>query len=370
MLGYKITEENRQKAKEHLENCGLVAIHLRDQDPLRPTAVGVDVFQRDPFTFITYPASPIIKPTKSLSESIEHGVVPETEVDEEESSSEGQAAPENFDTNESIIPFCKSRLLDIMKLLGTEVDPSDEQYYEERFLTAEMQFTMMEEIFPNLKKHCTVERLQYWVGKAKVWGERKRKTIGGKSQYVRRVWVVKKDFRKFLNASSDSVSSYWHRLQNESNFITIGYVRKSQTSEVDSTRVRLLQMMIEKLYFKMKCEEVYASPYCSASEPILERDSPPSEEIMSALRGCNGFIADLTRRLHHTQKKIRLAIIDYAGLSTSPVEISNFLKSFPNIKEIAVDHGRSIEILTRHQLLKEGKAEKFDCRTGPIRRSS
>lgn len=143
-----------------------------------------------------------------LSKSVEHGVPHETGVDEEENPSEGTAYPENVDAGGLIVPFCKSRVLDTLKLLGTNVGPSDEQYYEERFLTAEMQFTMMEEIFPNLKKHCTVERLQYWVGKAKVWGERKRKTISGKSQYVRRVWVVKKDLRKFLSASSDSVSSY------------------------------------------------------------------------------------------------------------------------------------------------------------------
>lgn len=197
-------------------------------------------------------------------------------------------------------------MLDTLKLLGTNVGPSDEQYYEERFLTAEIQFTMMEEIFPNLKKHCTVERLQYWVGRAKVWGERKRKTISGKSQYVQRVWVVKKDFRKFLSASSDSVTSYWHRLENESNFITIGYVRKSPTSEVANIRICLLQLMKEKLYFKMKYEEVYASPCCSASEPILERDSPPSEEIMSALRGCNECVAHLTKEweaISHFQRR-------------------------------------------------------------------
>ncbi|RCH94734.1 hypothetical protein CU098_011549 [Rhizopus stolonifer] len=49
VLGYKFNDENKQRAKKQLQKCGLVAIHLRDQDPMRPTAIGLDVFERDPF---------------------------------------------------------------------------------------------------------------------------------------------------------------------------------------------------------------------------------------------------------------------------------------------------------------------------------
>ncbi|ORE01274.1 hypothetical protein BCV72DRAFT_236725 [Rhizopus microsporus var. microsporus] len=127
--------------------------------------------------------------------------------------------------------------------------------------------------------------------------------------------------------------------------------------------------MIDKLYFRMKCEEVYVSPCCFANEPILERDSPTPDHLLSVIKGCNGGITDLTKRIHYTQKHIRLAIIDYAGLSTSPSDIRKFLDTYPNIKEIAIDHGKSIEILAQHQLLERNDAEKFNCRPSPVQRS-
>ncbi|KAI9022137.1 hypothetical protein CLU79DRAFT_751352 [Phycomyces nitens] len=34
---------------------------------MRPTAIGLDVFQRDPFTFVTYPSTPTLMPTDFFS---------------------------------------------------------------------------------------------------------------------------------------------------------------------------------------------------------------------------------------------------------------------------------------------------------------
>ncbi|KAI9284660.1 hypothetical protein BC943DRAFT_361004 [Umbelopsis sp. AD052] len=37
---------------------------------------------------------------------------------------------------------------------------------------------------------------------------------------------------------------------------------------------------------------------------------------------------DLTSRVHKTQMGVRLVIIDYAGLSTSPEDIQRFLRTY------------------------------------------
>ncbi|KAI8971779.1 hypothetical protein BDF20DRAFT_886434 [Mycotypha africana] len=74
--------------------------------------------------------------------------------------------------------------------------------------------------------------------------------------------------------------------------MTIGYARKSPTKETDASRTRLLQLMIDKLYYRMKCEEVYVSPCCFADEPILECDSPASDHLFADIKGCNGSITD------------------------------------------------------------------------------
>lgn len=83
---------------------------------------------------------------------------------------------------------------------------------------------------------------------------------------------------EFLVESTNSISAYWDNGKNEVYFITIGYVRTSPTKEEnDASRARFLQNTVDKLYYRMKCEEVYVSPGCFADdEPILEGNFPVS----------------------------------------------------------------------------------------------
>jgi hypothetical protein len=48
--------------------------------------------------------------------------------------------------------------------------------------------------------------------------------------------------------------------------------------------------MIDKLYFRGKCEEVYISPCCLVNQPILERDFPKANEALASWKGCQGDI--------------------------------------------------------------------------------
>ncbi|ORY90362.1 hypothetical protein BCR43DRAFT_518836 [Syncephalastrum racemosum] len=68
-----MNEENRKKAKEHLREAGLQAIHLRGKDPTRPTAIGTDVLVRDPFTYVTYPDFPVISPKNTTEFNVGAG---------------------------------------------------------------------------------------------------------------------------------------------------------------------------------------------------------------------------------------------------------------------------------------------------------
>ncbi|GAA5813351.1 hypothetical protein MFLAVUS_006829 [Mucor flavus] len=67
MPRYKPNDENRQKAKKQLKKSGFITIHIRDQDPMRPTTIGLDVLERDPSAFVTYPPSPTLLPTNCSS---------------------------------------------------------------------------------------------------------------------------------------------------------------------------------------------------------------------------------------------------------------------------------------------------------------
>ncbi|KAI8047843.1 uncharacterized protein B0P05DRAFT_565257 [Gilbertella persicaria] len=402
VLGYKPNDpEERKKAKEHLEKSGLIAVHIRNHDPFQPMAIGINVHERDPFKFISYPDSPTMPPT-DLPDNIDDHDGNDNNGNNDDSNNSGSDDSNNSgsddsnnsgsdDSNSSIyknnnsnngskdrskkrklddtvIPFCKDRLLNLMKEIATDENPLNDKCYSKQFLTAKDQYQLMCSVFPHLKNHCSVYQLQYWIGQAKIWGKSTR-SRKNQRELGRNLWVVDEQLRAFVTDTSDSVKAYWKYLQHDTKYITIGYARKSPTDETKESRIRLLQLMVNKLYFRGKCEEVFVSPICKADQPILERDSPKQDDLLLHLKGSHGDISDLVARVHFSQKPFRLVIIDYAGLSTSPNDIRIFLKQCSNIKEIVVDHGSSFEILSRFDLLKNMDLEKFKCRHANVKRS-
>ncbi|GAA5798142.1 hypothetical protein HPULCUR_003542 [Helicostylum pulchrum] len=189
-------------------------------------------------------------------------------------------------------------------------------------------------VFPRLENHCNVNQLQYWIRQANIWGKSGRSRKNQRKP-GRNLWVVDEQLRAFVMDTSDSVKAYWKYLQHDTKYITIGYARKSPTDETKESRIRLLQLMVNKLYFRGKCEEVFVSPICKADQPILERDSPKQDDLLLHLRGSHG---------------------DISGTSS-------------NIKEVVVDRGSSFEILSCFDLLKNNDLEKFKCRHANVKRS-
>ncbi|KAG1443100.1 hypothetical protein G6F56_010797 [Rhizopus delemar] len=343
-------------------------------------AIVINVHERDPFKFISYPDSPTI-PSIDLPDNIDDHDGNDNNDDSNNSNSDDSnistyknntSNNSNKDRskkrklNDTVIPFCKDRLLNLMKEIVTDENPLNNNCYSKQFLTAEDQYQLMCNVFPQLRNHCSVSQLQYWIEQAKIWGksERSRKN---QRKPGRNLWVVDEQLWAFVMDTSDSVKAYWKYLQYDTKYITIGYARKSPTDETKESRIRLLQLMVNKLYFRGKCVEVFVSPICKADQPILERDSPKQNDLLLHLKGSNENIS--VARVHFSQKPFRLVIIDYAGLSTSPNDIRLFLKQCSNIKEVVVDHGSSFEILSRFDLLKNNDLEKFKCRHANIKRS-
>jgi hypothetical protein len=113
--------------------------------------------------------------------------------------------------------------------------------------------------------------------------------------------------------------------------IAIGYAWKSPTKENDVSQSHLLQLMVGKLHFRQKCQEVYISPCCVANDLILRQDSPSLQTILILLKACQGDIADLTNQLYYLRQEVRFGIIDYADLIDIPEDIIDFLTTYPNI---------------------------------------
>ncbi|KAF7731409.1 hypothetical protein EC973_000217 [Apophysomyces ossiformis] len=211
-----------------------------------------------------------------------------------------------------------------MNIIATSNDPQIGDCYEEKLLTQDSQFELLQEVLPGLENHWSARRLNLLLGKEGLWGKTQKHCVNGLRVNARKLWVVKPELRIVSIAHiMYSVYSFEYgdiasvlalsQAGSEYVWIPVGYARKSLTKETESTRKRLLQVMIEHLYLTGKCERVYVTPYCTASDPLLERDSPRAENMLQQLEGCGGDINDFTRFLHYTTKQIRLVAKDYAG---------------------------------------------------------
>ncbi|SAM02884.1 hypothetical protein [Absidia glauca] len=77
---------------------------------------------------------------------------------------------------------------------------------------------------------------------------------------------------------------------------------------------------------------------------------------------------DLVVFLQTAQTKIRLVVQDFAGLTTNTVDLTAFFNKHRMLKEVLVDLGHTITVLSRQELL-SGKVSDFDCRKGCLQRS-
>jgi hypothetical protein len=120
---------------------------------------------------------------------------------------------------------------------------------------------------------------------------------------------------------------------------TVGYVRKTNTNELNTTKKKLVNLQIYKMKTKFLCEDVFVSYNTSANDPIAERDAttPPY-----TFDDCSGNTQGLITRITKSARQIRLVVIGYAGLSTNPDDIRSFIYSIKSIREVVVDIGHKV----------------------------
>ncbi|KAI8060424.1 uncharacterized protein B0P05DRAFT_590841 [Gilbertella persicaria] len=143
VLGYKPNDsEERKNAKEHLEKNGLIAVHVRNHDPFQPVAIGINVHERHPFKFISYPDSPTMPPT-DLPDNIDDHDGNDNNGNNDDSNSSiyknNNSNSSNKDRSEkrklydTVIPFCKDRLRNLMKEIATDENPLNDNCYSKQF---------------------------------------------------------------------------------------------------------------------------------------------------------------------------------------------------------------------------------------------
>ncbi|KAI9471010.1 MAG: hypothetical protein EXX96DRAFT_586532 [Benjaminiella poitrasii] len=233
--------------------------------------------------------------------------------------------------------------------------------------------------------------------KDKDFGERVSKRVEGKTIKGRMLYKLKDNA---IGNLVETTSAFRTKINNDvSNWINVGYVRKSPGIESVATRQGLLEAMITKLMDRCPCYYIFAYTSSTSSSPILERDFLADSNTNSndnvkttSLAYCDGDTQAVVDFIKHSIKKIRLCVISYSGLSNNPDNVAIFLKyekmflmclfhtnfcwifyrSCKMSKSIVVDHGSHIESLSRYSLLHEdkNKIELFKSRSDCVKRTT
>ncbi|ORY90363.1 hypothetical protein BCR43DRAFT_499185 [Syncephalastrum racemosum] len=146
-------------------------------------------------------------------------------------------------------------------MIATSVDPSNPECYTQGFFDSRAQHKLLQLHLPDLEHTCAADRLQRWLGRSNVWGPRRHRQRAGKREYGRFL------FRR-PGGTAAVPSAFKTRVDNEEAWTTLGYARKSTSEETDASRVRPLQLMVEKLVFRIEARQslpVHAAPPASRS---------------------------------------------------------------------------------------------------------
>lgn len=128
-------------------------------------------------------------------------------------------------------------------------------------------------------------------------------------------------------------------------FVLVGYVRKSVKSA--QHRAKNIQSMVNSLYLRSNVDKCYVSYSSDANSDITTRDFRDDIKTLEKIQHVHGntqsiyicifplkvlilrnplFILEMIDFISSSKQKVCIVIIDYAGLSTDPVNIQQFIR--------------------------------------------
>ncbi|KAG0172635.1 hypothetical protein DFQ28_007651 [Apophysomyces sp. BC1034] len=338
IFGLEITLENQLSALQRLNDAGLEPVTLVNGDPTIAVAMSTKRVNMEPWRFQRLPQDTIHKQQEHDSNSSESFIVS--------------------------IPPSRSAILDLV----TKIIPftSIPGITEECFLSETEVHDLISAYIPD--DTVTSDDLSCWMSKDGSWGLAIRKQMNKKRKRCRLLNVVKKEYRDFTWEDLSNIQEYRSLVKSSiASMYTVGYARKSNTNEPNAAKEKLVNLQIYKLKTKLLCEDVFVSYNTSANDPIAERDvTAPTY----AFEDCSGNTQDLITKITKSPRRVRLVIIDYAGLTTNPDDMKLFISLNKSIREVVVDVGHKVHVYSRHDLLKNVNIlNKFRCRRECVKRS-
>ncbi|SAM02883.1 hypothetical protein [Absidia glauca] len=361
LYGEDMTMENKRHLKQKLDdNPDLELVYAHDTGMRRPMAIGRKVVARDPLLYHSYPDSD--DNDDDINDRVE-------EVLHSSQESGSSISCEDYGM--------QLHIHGILWQTMTANRPLDVSKYDRKFVSTQDLVLTLQKHIPNLDTAYNAGQVSRWMCQESNFGKTSVTRTGSTVLNGRMLWVSKKPYMAFslmcgcmkdmVSLKLFNVNTFRKTIIRKKGWTTIGYARKSKTGDPAKTRQRLIQDMVNALHTKTLCSKVYVSVNCNSSSPLSTRDATPtpaSADIQKNLRRINGDFQDLVVYLQTAQTKVRLVVQDFAGLTTNTVDLTAFINKHRMLKEVVVDLGHTITVLSRQELLSGEDRTIFKLRTG------
>ncbi|KAI8880903.1 hypothetical protein K501DRAFT_301408 [Backusella circina FSU 941] len=315
------TVDNRRKGNDIVDNNVFNVTYTEEQGPQHPFAMGKSIIEKNPIPYKTYPRTPPTSPTLYPSNTVASDTIRDFSNNSKNDNSDDSA-------DDSIVYNLQSLLLITKSMFFKNAE--NEDLFDYAFYTTMDIYNNVTKQLPELPKFMNASKFGKLI-KDKDFGERVSKRVEGKNIKGRMLYKLKDTA---IGNLVESTSTFRTEINNNgSNWINVGYIRKSPGIESVATRQRLLEAMIMKLRNRCLCRYVFASTSSTSSSPILDRDfladnntNSNSNIKATSLAYCEGDTQAMIDFIGHSIKNIRLCVISYVGLSNNPEDIALFLK--------------------------------------------
>lgn len=192
----------------------------------------------------------------------------------------GQKLIDEEEDNE-LLPLSKAFTLHLLEQALHLKEPNNPRLFENVFVTQVILNSIISKYF--IIETNNLPQIVQWMNTDGSFGRAGRCYISG--EQLRGRWLLK---LKNLNDSRINFYKDYKKHVEQSDTITLGYVRKSHGSESASTRVRLLQTQVNILRNRCLCRKVFVSPRCLASMLLGLRDKNANGTVINQLTNCAG----------------------------------------------------------------------------------
>ncbi|KAG0173708.1 hypothetical protein DFQ28_008301 [Apophysomyces sp. BC1034] len=205
-------------------------------------------------------------------------------------------------------------------------DQGNDSVFEYDFFTNSAMYNVIKQQLPKVESVPTERQFALLISEnSDHFGELRRKRVDGKLLEGRQV-----SYFVSLNVHHTLSTSYTKNI--------------TPSNETDDTRTRLLKSMMLRVQDRCFASKIFVSRCSSSTTPLLQRDYSTADDDYEITFG-DGNTQDMFQYISICTKKVRLCVIDYEGLTNDPVDLKNTLSLYKSIKEIAIDHGNTIDLL-------------------------